>query len=318
MKKVLPIITLICFIVPQITFAIWWNPLSWIKSPKGEVKQEVSKTSTTTISKILDNKSSQPVKTSTTPEVKNKKISKPSIPVTDILLPPKEILPKGTLCNGTYYADCPSGTTFICPNGAVGYCQAPKSDQQICEDSYGINSLSTGEKNSNGGPVCGCKAGSFWNSSQNTCEYKTDQQICQDKYGANSQYNKKNSEGKLICGCQSGYEWNNTQTSCVAIQPPISSSSYDYSYSGLGRNKGVVVFSPSGCDYYLVETSLGYSLLEWYGGFYQYEGDTIFGNLNSYGFKDVTKLDGRSGRVYIEDYMLSKSRAIEKYYDKCD
>ena len=88
--------------------------------------------------------------------------------------------------------------------------------------------------------------------------------------------------------------------------------------SSSGKNVGTVVLSESGCDYYLVETSLGYSLLEWYGGFVQVEGGIIYGNINSYGMKDITNRSGRSGRAWVEDYMLSKSRAMEKYYDKCN
>ena len=30
--------------------------------------------------------------------------------------------------------------------------------------------------------------------------------------------------------------------------------------------KGVVAYSKSGCDYFIVETNSGYALLEWYGG----------------------------------------------------
>lgn len=93
--------------------------------------------------------------------------------------------------------------------------------------------------------------------------------------------------------------------------------SFYTSYYGLTRNKGVVSFYPAGCDYFIVESSLGYSLMQHYYGFDPYEGDTVYGDLNSYSFKDLTTSSGNSIRVWIDDYMLSKSRALEKYYSKC-
>jgi hypothetical protein len=82
--------------------------------------------------------------------------------------------------------------------------------------------------------------------------------------------------------------------------------------------KGVVVLKKSGCDYFLVETTMGYALLEWYGGNDPDRGDKIVGDFESYGFKDVYNLKADTElRVWVEDYYLSKSSAIEKYYNKC-
>ena len=82
--------------------------------------------------------------------------------------------------------------------------------------------------------------------------------------------------------------------------------------------KGVVVFKKSRCDYFIVETITGYAILEWYGGNDPDEGDVIVGNFESYGMMDIYNLTADSElTVWVEDYWLSKSRAIEKYYDKC-
>jgi hypothetical protein len=36
-------------------------------------------------------------------------------------------------------------------------------------------------------------------------------------------------------------------------------------------------------------------------------------------FKDVYYPNqGREGRIYVDDYMLSKDRVLEKYSDKCN
>jgi hypothetical protein len=54
--------------------------------------------------------------------------------------------------------------------------------------------------------------------------------------------------------------------------------------------KGVVVYYKSGCDYYLVETSLRYALLEWYGGNDPNEGDILVGDFERYGMKEIYNL----------------------------
>ena len=83
--------------------------------------------------------------------------------------------------------------------------------------------------------------------------------------------------------------------------------------------KGEVVYKKSGCDYFIVETNMGYALLEWYGGNYPDKGDVIVGNFESYGFKNVYNLTaGSELRVWVEDYWLSKEDALEQYFENCD
>jgi hypothetical protein len=84
-------------------------------------------------------------------------------------------------------------------------------------------------------------------------------------------------------------------------------------------DKAVVVLYLAGCrSYFIAEGPRGYYLLEWYGGYDPSKGDIIIGDIGSYGFKNVyyPKQD-REGRVYVDDYMLSQDRVIEKYRDKC-
>lgn len=83
--------------------------------------------------------------------------------------------------------------------------------------------------------------------------------------------------------------------------------------------KGVVVLYKSGCSYYIVETNLGYAILEWYGGNDPSRGDVLAGDFETYGMKDIYNLSADAEtKVWVEDFWLSKTRAIEKYYDKCD
>ena len=82
--------------------------------------------------------------------------------------------------------------------------------------------------------------------------------------------------------------------------------------------KGVVVLYKSGCSYYIVETNMGYAILEWYGGNDPSRGDVLAGDFETYGMKDIYNLTADSEtKVWVEDFWLSKSRAIEKYYNKC-
>ncbi len=83
--------------------------------------------------------------------------------------------------------------------------------------------------------------------------------------------------------------------------------------------KGVVVYYKFGCSSYIVETQMGYALLEWYGGNDPSEGDVLVGDYESYGMKDIYNITADSEtKAWVDDYMLSKDSVIEKYYDKCN
>ena len=86
---------------------------------------------------------------------------------------------------------------------------------------------------------------------------------------------------------------------------------------GAARTPITVVLRVRGCDYFVADGPQGYYLLEWYGGHDPSKGDGIFGELSSFGFKDVMYEGGQDGKVYIDDYMLSKDRVIEKIREKC-
>ena len=82
--------------------------------------------------------------------------------------------------------------------------------------------------------------------------------------------------------------------------------------------KGVVVYNKSDCDYYIVETNMGYVLLEWYGGNDPGEGAALVGDYESYGMKTVYNLFAEAeARVWVEEYWMSKDDVIEEYYNQC-
>ncbi len=74
---------------------------------------------------------------------------------------------------------------------------------------------------------------------------------------------------------------------------------------------GEVVYEGTG-DYYIVETMSGYTIVERRLGGFLYEGDRVRGKLNSYSYTYIiNKRNDTEVSIYIEDYMLSKDRAIE-------
>lgn len=83
--------------------------------------------------------------------------------------------------------------------------------------------------------------------------------------------------------------------------------------------RGTVSHRISGCDYFLVQTTAGYDLLEWYGGHDPDKGDELIGNYESYGFHDILdETADQSIRVYTEEYWLSKSDGLEQLTEKCE
>jgi hypothetical protein len=80
----------------------------------------------------------------------------------------------------------------------------------------------------------------------------------------------------------------------------------------------VVVLTGSCGSRYIVETPLGYDLLEWYGGWAPSEGEVILGDLHSFGMKELYLPQSRSStRAWVDDYMLSRARAEEELQSTC-
>ena len=110
------------------------------------------------------------------------------------------------------------------PQEETSVISTTKSNNQICQDSYGSNSSWNGTSGSNGGLNCDCKSGYTWNEQRTNCDIapivpiKTNDQSCQDSYGSNSNWSgTKSSTGGLNCGCKSGYQWNQERTQCIIV-----------------------------------------------------------------------------------------------------
>ena len=81
--------------------------------------------------------------------------------------------------------------------------------------------------------------------------------------------------------------------------------------------KSVIVYKACGSRY-VAENTMGYVLIEWFGGVSPNKGDLIIGDINGFGFKDVYDLTQDNDlRVWVDDYMLSRQRVIDKVVAKC-
>ena len=82
-------------------------------------------------------------------------------------------------------------------------------------------------------------------------------------------------------------------------------------------DEGYVVKTISGCDYFIADGPSGLYVLEWFGGYDPDEGDTVEGEINSYGMKDVMYNGNLPGRVWVEDFLESSSAAWDEIDDHC-
>src|SRR6476659_11452823 len=55
----------------------------------------------------------------------------------------------------------------------------------------------------------------------------------------------------------------------------------------LSKESGEVVYSDSYCNYYVVETNNGYTIIRMYGGYKPYQGSIVYGDFSSYGTPDI-------------------------------
>ena len=211
MKKYLLVLVVLVVISPSIALASWWNPFSWFSSKihvgnnenTTQVVEKKSENNLSSTSPILIEISNKTSTTSATTKISPKIVTKPK-----------------TIVNQTIKVTVPQVKTFTLSNGAVvdenGNLITPpaKTDQQKCDDSFGLNSIDTGEKNNNGGPICSCQTGYIWNSDQTSCVVKivkTGYQICSDAYPNETWNGTYSDTGKYNCVCKAGYIWDSNQ-----------------------------------------------------------------------------------------------------------
>ena len=78
----------------------------------------------------------------------------------------------------------------------------------------------------------------------------------------------------------------------------------------LSKESGQVVYSDSYCNYYVVETNNGYTIIRTYSGYKPYEGSIVYGDFSFYGTHEI--YNRSSGLIFtgtVTDYWLSYAEA---------
>ncbi len=92
-----------------------------------------------------------------------------------------------------------------------------KTPNEVCEETYGSHSYSTGKKDAAGTPTCDCGKGYVWNGTQTLCvlapPVKSGLEICQDRNGVYATYDSSNNS----CGCEDGYSLGEISQKCVSF-----------------------------------------------------------------------------------------------------
>lgn len=178
-RKTLIIVIVGLIVVPQITFAAWWNPFTWkifswlsrlnttstVQIERGlksiasttqslatstekteleALKKEMEKTKTEAEKTKADAQAIrieaerqrlQTEKTKVEAEIAKTETERQRLQSEVDAYKAKEAantqkqaeINKGTYCNGTYWASCPVGQTFMCPPSGTAFCSSPQS-----------------------------------------------------------------------------------------------------------------------------------------------------------------------------------------------
>jgi hypothetical protein len=90
-------------------------------------------------------------------------------------------------------------------------------------------------------------------------------------------------------------------------RPPIDESEW------LQKDRGFVVASSFNCDFFVVETARGYSVLRNWGGFAPIRGAVLYGNHDSFGLQTFyNRSEGYLMNADIRDRYLGYFQAIDQ------
>ena len=94
--------------------------------------------------------------------------------------------------------------------------------------------------------------------------------------------------------------------------PPIDESVW------LNKERGIVVASDFSCDYYVVQTNRGYTVLRNWGGISPFSGSVIYGDLSNWGLKTFyNRSEGRLINADVRDYWMSYFQAMDQVQWSC-
>jgi hypothetical protein len=94
--------------------------------------------------------------------------------------------------------------------------------------------------------------------------------------------------------------------------PPVDESQW------LKQERAFVVEGGFGCDYYLVQTNRGYSLLRNWGGFTPAPGSILYGDFSSWGVKTFyNRSGGYLLRADVQNFWMSYFQAYDELNFSC-
>lgn len=80
----------------------------------------------------------------------------------------------------------------------------------------------------------------------------------------------------------------------------------------LTKERGVVVSNNFTCDFFVVETAFGYSVLRSWGGFAPMPGSVVYGDLNRWGVRSFyVRTEGRIVTADVRDFRLGYFHALD-------
>lgn len=127
MKKYYSTLLLILFL-PSLAYAAWWNPSTWFSGNTSYSSYPVTQQTDLSTKKPT---ATTPVEKKTSPK---KSVPKAIPAILNPTRPQQQPIastppPNTTLCNGTYWKQCPEGADFVCPASGSAYCQ-PSQQQR--------------------------------------------------------------------------------------------------------------------------------------------------------------------------------------------
>ena len=211
-------------IIPQVTLAAWWNPLSWnifsfLFQNNSQVQQvQIESTTTLTSQSIPETSINTSVTTATTtvestpaavsrPQKKIHTVTTTSVPATSPVQTQVYVAPVTTSSQS-----CDSGYTL---DKDTNKCVTPLA---YCQNHDGVNATYDSTNNS-----CGCATGYAFNSSNVCAAKESGYQFCSEQYSnATWDGTSYTSSGGFNCECKSGYTAtnNNGAQSCQPLGNP--------------------------------------------------------------------------------------------------
>ena len=125
-------------------------------------------------------------------------------------------------CNTGYISSTDGKTCVVAPVAPA------KTNEQQCQDGYGINSFFLEVDKINNKITCDCKTGYAWNDARTGCvvipvvSAQTNNHTCQMLYGTNSSWdgitnNVSTQNSPSGCNCNIGYQLNQSKAQCINI-----------------------------------------------------------------------------------------------------